>query len=346
MAGERATITPGIPSGVDAELLDQLILRHTGGRIARVSRQLLSNWKPGTYRLILESDRRSRWSVIFKDANYGHDVVPAQRDLPVLLGAPEFRVLSTNGGPLAGFLPTVYHAAQVGDQQHFRYYLEDLEPNWYRPTIARDLHAVVACLPGFHQALNSSIAVDDAPELIEYDEAYSVAVREYCNARVEHYLARRPSEGVEAIWQAWPEMNAVHAEGAPSRSVGTRIVHGDFNNANLNLARTNRRKLKAVDWEWAGFGFPHIDLASIAKGAPPDVQYRLVEAYANLEPQLSLTEHDRMFQWCRLQDAIRDAGYVAAQVLDSEHLPRSNPEKYIIAALKRARQAGRALSAG
>ena len=336
---QTAKRTRGLPPGLDRHTLETVVREHLGSDVVDVSHEHLSNWKPtGAYRLIIESSTRKLATLIFKNADYSLDSVPAQEELPVTIGAPEYAVMSTMREPLQTFVPEVYWTDDVAGEQRFRYLMEDLHWRWYRPIRGPDIRATARAMPRLHTALRE-VVDPHSPGLIDYDEGYSAGLRVYVTENVERYLEIHPDEDAARLWESWPMLESAHVERAPDDSLGGKLIHGDFNIANLYLHWRRRDRLKAVDWEWCGRGFPHTDLASVLKHASTDAVEAAVNEYAAEHPAITLEEHVRAYAWCRLQDAIRDAGYVAAQFTDFEHRPRVEPSVYLARTLRRARSA-------
>lgn len=331
--------THGLPPGLDHDVLHRVVRERLGTEVAGVSYEHLSNWKPtGAYRVIVEDGRGRPGTLIFKNADYSLDSVPAQEELPVTIGAPEYAVMSALREPLQSFLPDVYWTDDVAGEQRFRYLMEDLHWRWYRPMRGRDIMAAARAIPRLHEAIRA-VVDPNAAGLIHYDERYSEGLRVYVTENVERYLSLHPDQVSERLWEEWPRLEAAHIERVPDPAVGNRLIHGDFNIANLYLHWRSRDRLKAVDWEWCGLGYPHTDLASVLKHASSDVVKMAIAGYGNGFPDMSPVDHVRAYAWCRLQDAIRDAGYVAAQFTDFGHRPRVEPSVYLARTLRRARSA-------
>jgi thiamine kinase-like enzyme len=81
--------------------------------------------------------------------------------------------------------------------------------------------------------------------------------------------------------------------------------------------------VKVVDWEWAGIGVPHADLASLLKCVSPDDERMALETFSRGSGQLSAEEHLRLFRWCQLERRLLDAGFIARQqTMSTRQLPR------------------------
>jgi hypothetical protein len=334
----RRKLAGGLPPGLTRDVLDPVVRLYLKAEVLEVSHEHLSNWKPsGAYRVRLATSRNPM-TLIFKDADYSLERVPAQQELPVRIGTPEYAVLSASNEPLQRFLPRVYWSDKIDRQQRYRYLMEDLNWRWARPTRAGDVMRAVRTMPHFHSALNAVFSPSPRG-LIDYDQSYSASLRVYVANNVDRFLARHPNDEAARLWQEWPTLESAHIATAPNPELGSALIHGDFNRSNLYLHWRKSDRLKAVDWEWCGKGYPHTDLASVLKYASSDVVARALREYARISPELSLAEHIDAFAWCRLQNSIRDAGYVAAQFTDFEYRPKVDPSGYLIKSLQRARAA-------
>ncbi len=337
--------TPGLPDGIGVEDLSVIDPPHTGNAIANLSHERLSNWKPGTSRIRFRAADGSWMSAIFKNADYDSEIVPGTRDLPIPLGEPEFNVLGRdNPGALVVYLPRVYFARCIRAGVHYQYLLEDLGSHWYRPMTRGDIYSAARHVPTLHKALDLALA-DEESRFPRYDSVYSRNLRAYCKANLDKLVAQSPRLQETGLWDQLGQLFEVHAGAEPDPSdLELRLIHGDLNNANVHLKRWGRHNMKAVDWEWAGLGPAHIDFASLTKGAPAEVRQRVVAEYSSINTQISPSMHVKTYQWCLLQDAIRDAGYVAAQALESTRGTRVDPIAYVASALNRALQASHLLS--
>jgi thiamine kinase-like enzyme len=85
----------------------------------------------------------------------------------------------------------------------------------------------------------------------------------------------------------------------------------------------DRTRVKVVDWEWAGIGVPHADLASLLKRVSPDDERGALEIFSRGYSQLGAEDHLRLFRWCQLERRLLDAGFIARQQMAStRQLPR------------------------
>ena len=112
--------------------------------------------------------------------------------------------------------------------------------------------------------------------------------------------------------------------------------------------------MKLVDWEWAGYGSPYTDLVSLLKGARPDVEKRCFQEFDAAVRRLPSgsgsvfgrtdAENWRMYTWGKLDRAITDAGFLAAQHLDATHGTMFSLPRAISKSLARILDAHHALS--
>ncbi len=116
-------------------------------------------------------------------------------------------------------------------------------------------------------------------------------------------------------------------------------IHGDLNSTNVLFHRNEPRRIKLIDWEWAGFGLPHSDLASLFKTVSPELEARGLSAYGQACERAVAMDVCRVYQWCKLQRGIFDAAFFAKQTLESEVSAETNMDGRIEKALGRALQA-------
>jgi hypothetical protein len=95
---------------------------------------------------------------------------------------------------------------------------------------------------------------------------------------------------------------------------------------NLLAHRDDERRLKVLDWEWAGIGLPHADLAALAMSLPREDRPALVQAFVEEDRHLDAEQHRRLFHWGQLQRCLLDAARLARKQLQSRgHVPWLRP---------------------
>src|SRR5690606_8073384 len=100
-------------------------------------------------------------------------------------------------------------------------------------------------------------------------------------------------------------------------------IHGDFAVHNVFVHRRDVSRLKVLDWEWAGIGLPHADLAALIKYVRQEDRPALLQAFMGQHPDLDPERHRRLLAWCQLERWLFNAAFLARQQLLSERrVPR------------------------
>ena len=340
----RRVPTEGLPPGLDGGLLDAVCRRIRGSSPQAVRHLNLSPFKDssGAYRLWCTTADGAQWTVIFKNNRYDHFDAPALSGLPVTIGPAEYAVYSGADAPLTELLPVAYHCAEVVPERHYQYLLEDVAGGFSKPRQPSDFLQAVARLGAVGTAFRDWAERTRPHGLITYDSGYCQALAEYADTTLDRFAAAYPESGAAKVWA---DRSAIrdhltrpeYHEYAPASG-----VHGDFNPASILLGRSDGA-LKVVDWEWAGVGVAHVDLAALLFRTDEQLTRRALDDYAGRAPHLSPTEHERLFRWGQLHVGLRNAAFLAAQVLDARTSTRTDRSSYIDPLLALAASAARRL---
>jgi Phosphotransferase enzyme family len=315
--GPRAV--EGAPPGLPAEVLDALCLEHLGHGLEQCSHLHLSSWKPrGTYRLHITAGGGRSWRLIFKDELYATDLIPALGDLPILPGPPEFAIYGLKEPRLEPFLPKVYWRREVKAGRHFQYIMGDLEGAFERMRKERGQLVLAArALLQFQQALKGAFERGPHPYLIRYDGTYSGKLIDYVARSLEAYRAGRQVGSVDELCRSWQRVARAHGRDEFQEPGLRGPIHGDYNRSNVHLQASGPALAKVVDWEWAGIGLPHADLAALLKLVSPEDERAVLEVFISGSPGLDAEAHWRTFRWCQLERRLMDAGFLARQQMAS-----------------------------
>jgi hypothetical protein len=338
------TAVQGLPEGIAFETLNELCVHHLGEPIKHVSHVHLSGWKPsGSYRLLLQTERGCHWRLVYRNAIYHPDHIPALAGLPIIPGHGEYLVYSNARGALAKYLPAVHWCSEVVPGEHYQYLLEDLGDEYRKANTPEAILRAGAELHAVHRAMEEWSASVDHSRLLRYDDEFSTALREYARTNLEVYVRKTPSEGVAEVLELWPRIAEVHGR-REFRDLRTiRPIHGDFNTSNILIHREYPDRIKLIDWEWAGHGTAHADLASLLKRATPAVEEHALATFFRQCNRLSLHEHRRLYEWCQLERGLTDAAFLAVQHIECSGPTRLNIPGYIERSLRRLLRAHQAL---
>ena len=293
-----------LPDGLSAALLKRVCLEQLGeppevATAVRLSEQMF----PGTFRLLIRTKGGRQWSVVYKAARYGSDHYFPSVGLPVAPGLPEYLLYTTPHADLDPYLPAVYVARELRRAESYRYLMEDLEDR-YRPPLPTDLLSIVRQLPTLHTLLGAwaSGMLDSLPT---YDVRWSESILEYARNGIEEYARQTTSETPAQVLRRWGAITRFYSERPQMRSIGG--IHGDLKPSNLLVQRKLAAQIKLVDWDGVGLGPAHIDLVGLLAGSPSELVEEALRIYALRDGSLSLDEHRRMYEWCRLQDILLSA---------------------------------------
>lgn len=326
----------GLPEGIAADYLSAVCEDYFDEKAVSFTHQHLSGWKPsGAYRLLIKTRRGNEIRLIYKDAVYAHDQIPALVDLPVHPGPPEFVIYSQPTGPLAPYLPQVYLAKEVTPGVQYHYLLEDLGQDYHKIGVLEDVSRVSAMLPRLHQALSEWSAEIHPQGLLTYGKDFSQALQEYARVNLEKYSRHSEDKALKSVLDCWPQIAELHL--LPEFFNLQRIdpIHGDTNYTNIHIHNHHPFQFKLVDWEWAGYGLPHADLASFVKGMPGDVEGPALRKFFGsprdpnpcLNPELTFAENRRLHYWSLLERGLLDAAFLTVQHLNAPYLAKfSLPE--------------------
>jgi hypothetical protein len=320
----------GVPDGLSFETLSRLCTDHRGDSLERVAYFHLSGWKAaGAYRLLLSLKGGDTWQLVYKNAVYSHSQIPALERFPVRPGPPEYAVYHANPEPLHEYLPLVLFCEEVEAHRNYHYILEDLGREYHRIIDQRAAIDLAAMLGTFHAAMRSSASSFDESCLLRYDREFSTSVYDYARENLERYAETVPGEAISKIIALWPRILEVGLGDNTHDTSLTQPIHGDFNRSNILVHQNDPRRLKILDWEWAGWGIPHADLASLLKKTSEAIESDALDAYARENSQLNRGEHVRIYRSCQLERSLIDAAFLAVQAVDGPGDTRIDLEGHI-----------------
>jgi Ser/Thr protein kinase RdoA (MazF antagonist) len=153
--------------------------------------------------------------------------------------------------------------------------------------------------------------------LIRYDRRYSERLLDYAVSNLTDYVGRTADRAVASLSGRWREVAVVHQRDEFYNHDLRVPIHGDYNCSNIHAHRENDNQLKVVDWEWAGVGLPHADLAALVKSVRREDHPALLKVFLEEDRRLDAEQHRRLFHWCQLERRLLDAAFLARQQLVS-----------------------------
>jgi len=314
----RHRIVKGTPQGIDFEVLNQWCLDHLREPLRHVSHVHLSGWKTsGAFRLLLRTKRGRFWSLVYKNAIYTQDHIPAATGLPAMPGPPEYLVYKHGQAKLTKYLPRVYLCVEIIPGLHYRYLLEDLRPE-YRPICdSTDMLRAATELHAIHVAMNEWLLVAGQDGLLRFDREFSAGLLNYARENLERYIQETADKSVSGVLELWPQVSEVHQRKEFYEFQTIRPIHGDYNRSNIHFHTKKTGVIRIVDWEWAGMGIAHRDLVSLLKGSNPEIEQQAFKRFCEQDNSFSFNEHKRLYRWCQLERGLLDGAFLAKQQIES-----------------------------
>lgn len=316
----RLSYEKGIPPSLDEQMLRDIVRERTGGAPAHVVYRRMSGWKKsGAYRLIIRTESNVKLSLIFKNALYSRDEIPALQGLPIQPGIGEYLFLKNATGPGAKFLPATFVASEVTPNEHYQYVMEDLSGRYRTFIDENDRDRVCRALPEIHAAFLALLTDGEQARLLRMDRGFADRLLPYAHRTLEAYEQARHDDAVAALLEIWPAFTTAY-ERSVDAAYGQQpltLIHGDCNASNVLFHRKDR-SIKFIDLEWAGWGFPHHDLVSLLRGSTAAREAEYLQRFSEGLGRNRLEKDWTIYRHCGLQRALLDAAYVGKQFLETE----------------------------
>lgn len=337
---KKLPLNPGLPAGIDFYTINHVCQDCFGQEIATASYQHLSGWKyDGAYRVFLTTSRNRKLQMIYKNAIYENNHIPALSGLPVQPGPPEYAVYSQPNGVLKPYLPEIYLAESIKPGIHYRYLLEDLSQHYHKVQDGKEFLEASKLLPQLHGALETWAKSANTQGFLQYGEEFSRSLERYSQKNLEKYLDYSNDPMVEEVLKNWEAIKKVYLRPQFFNSIPKQFIHGDSNYTNLYINNKDKTKFKVVDWEWAGIGPIYSDLVSLLKGAPNMIEEKSIAAFSSeyqgipstptKDEEAGSQQKRDYFLWCKLERGLLDAAFLSAQQLNTTHLSKFNLSKAI-----------------
>jgi len=311
----------GLPPGLGWGAFERAARQVSERSVRSVRHVGLRTWKrAGTYTITFRLSDGAERSLVYKRASYSLDEIPANRDLPVRQGPPEYRIAGLEDGPLTRFLPRTYWRRSRPDERSFEYLFEDLARE-HEQLVSHQRRAPISSvgepLAAMHRALREQFPGRGEPAFIDFTGDYSRRLWEYALAALSACGAATVEPAVERLLERRDEVAAVFLDPSFEVDRPTQAIHGDCNGTNLWVRPGDgATTLKAVDWEWAGYGLPHADLISILKWRPAQDKRELLARYCAAAGRSDVEGEMRWLRRANMERALLDAGFLARQHLD------------------------------
>ena len=315
----RLAYRRGIPPGLDLELLQKIVKRITDSGLRSTQYRQMSGWKKsGAYRLLLRTSAGKSLSLVYKNAVYSEDEIPALVDLPIMPGAGEYFFFRHSSKNLANYFPRVYCSEELKKKQHFRYVMEDLTQTYRVLVSDQDRVSLCRALPKIHATFESLASHPDSQNLLKYDRMFADWLLVYSLKSLQALQELQLGPSIDCLLNDWETFSDIFHAGTEAvyKTQPLTLIHGDCNISNA-MCHKDKGSFKILDLEWAGWGVPHHDLVSALDGAPAELKARCVEDFSINQGKGRLDRDWHIYCYCAIQRALLDAGFVGKQILNS-----------------------------
>jgi hypothetical protein len=313
---KRSDVIPvdGLPEGIDFETLSKICSTHFGEVLQRTSYAPVSDrLQAGEYRLLLATQSERLLSLIYKEAILDEEHLPALPSLRITPGPPECAIYRSGSSRLLHYLPSIYLCDEIIPRKQYRYILEDLDQEYHEPVSKEDFYLMTRQLPKIHLALREWLESGGEDELIRYEGVYLESLHEFSMATIDAYFETRESATANRIRSSWKRIMHLLNRSNFFDFVPMRPIHGDFSTANMRIHRENADDIKLLNWEWAGIGIPHADLASLLKDAPRQIEGEAVDGFIRHIKGWTEGDQIKLYWSCKLERGLFDAALLAVR---------------------------------
>jgi hypothetical protein len=315
----RNEVTPinGLPAGLDFETVSKICATNFGEFLQGTSYVHVSGWpQADIYRLHLATKSERVLQLIYKEVMFDEQHIPVLSNIKIVPGPPECAIFRSGSSQLLRYLPAVYLCDELTPRKHYRYIFEDLDSDYREPTSKDDLYLLTRQLPKIHLAFREWLESGGEDELIRYEGAFLESLHEFILGTIDTYVQTRGSEAVKKIQSSWKRITQLLNRKNFFEFIPMRPVHGDFNMANIRIHKENMDDIKLINWDWAGIGIPHADLAALLKSAPKHVEEEALDMFIRHIKGWTSEDQIMLYWSCKLERSLFDAAILIAEEVD------------------------------
>lgn len=332
---ESLKFIEGLPADMEFNILDSICQEQISEPLASVSYCHLSAWKrSGAYKILLKTQSGRIWSVIYKNSIYNEIEIPALCQLSITPGQPEFLTYEFAKNIFSPYLPKVYYCEELVHGEHYQYILEDLSHHFSPARTYTDLIKATLGITHIQGGLASYLKELKIQKPIYYDSDFVQNLYDYTKSNLNRYV--KETSVSDEIWDSRNNILEFYLEHRTHYDQPLVPIHGDYNTENI-LVDIVQSPVKIIDWEWAGLGPLHSDLAALLKRIDKPLETICLFIFSLQHKDLSFSEHKWLYELCQIERGLLDAGFLAIQELETSFKQESlNMSKYIEESLQRA----------
>ncbi len=305
---------PGPPPGADAGSLTDLAQQLLDAPPRRFRHASVSGYKEANAFVVWVDDAAGRTKRFFyKDVNLTPEHYPAIVGFPGRPGVPEAAFFGAPTGALASFLPPVLAHLELQRDEHYQYFLADLNATHRWGFKHADIMGAVDTMLDVSAAIGEWCEQHSADRLIHYDGDFADVFLGYAHDALGRFGERTDDPRTAKLLSRWADIDALYRDETPDHA--DDAIHGDFRRDNMFHDRRDPTRIAVVDWEYAGIGWIHNDLVSLLKMSGPATVEPALGKIIAARPNRTPEEHRRLYERCRLERGLLDAALVANQRL-------------------------------
>ena len=302
----------GPPPGADPNVLTDVAQKLLDAPPRIYQHASVSGYKEATAFVVwaeAASGKTARF--FFKDVNLSPEHYPAVVGFPGLPGLPEAAIYGKPNDEVRAFLPGVHALVELEPEVRYQYFLADLNATHRWGFKKDDILWAVDRLLDVSAGIATWIDDNSADQLIKYDGEFPQVFVGYAHDALSRFNDRTNDARTARLLDRWDAVTSLYLAETPDHA--DDAIHGDFRRDNMFHDRRDATRITVVDWEYAGLGWIHNDLASLLKLSGPEVAEPALARIAAARPQRSPDEHWRLLQRCRIERGLLDAALVANQ---------------------------------
>ncbi len=325
----------GLPADIDFNILDKICQEQISESLLSVSYRHLSAWKrSGAYKILLNTQSGRIWSVIYKNSIYNEVEIPALNKLSIIPGQPEFLTYEFAKNISSPYLPKVYYCKELVHGEHYQYILEDLSHHFSPTRTYTDMIKATLGINHIQGNLASYLKELKIQKPIYYDSGFVQNLYSYTQSNLDRYVEETGVSG--QLWDFRHKILEFYLEQRVHSNLPLVPIHGDYNTENI-LVDILHIPVKIIDWEWAGLGPLHSDLAALLKRIDKPLETICFLVFALQHKEITISEHKWLYELCQIERGLLDAGFLAIQELETSFKEGSlNMSKYIEESLQRS----------
>jgi hypothetical protein len=229
---------PGPPPSADPEALADIGQQLLGSAVRNYQHATVSGYKEATAFVVwLKGGTGKTASLVFKDVNLSPERYPAVVGFPGRPGLPEAAMYRSPTDGIEAFLPRAYAHIELVPQEHYQYFLEDLNATYRWGFNNDDILWAVDRLLEVSDAIAGWIEANPDAEIIRYDGDFPERFVAYAKDALSRFADHTGEPHARELIENWDSVAELYLEETPEHA--DDAMHGDYRRDNLFHHRTD-----------------------------------------------------------------------------------------------------------